>query len=556
MLLSSAYSGRGIVGYFTQGTVSDGTDFSPKRSANAYTGSWSRTPSFGQVDTYGCTGWKGKLYANTNYNIYKLSGPSASSATAIRGLSVTGCREMGTFQNCIVYSNADGANVGQNTLYFVALDAQGDQSYNSQMSLPLSYNGIITTNHPDYIGFLNNVTLTLLKVNYDASGHITGHSGVASTHTLSGGYPDNSYNGTGGFYDVYTGTLGINRWNDGSHAVQVWSGPSVTANNLTQTLSGNFSFQTYHNTNQETQSIGMGADPWTGRIMHCYHGDGKIVYNDTGMSGYPVETFSTVDVFNPGIRPLQISAGQVNVNDLQLSRTSANVTGTGSGGLFVSPQGHRVFLYDAADVYQHNLSTDHDVSTLTYTSNYTTNYGNRALSFSSDGVYMFTVDETPHVLHKYELSTPWNVSSASYVSATTIPKAGNEDYPHGVTWSPDGKKAVITWWENTSDLRLHSYNLTTGWDFNTATRTAAVQMSGNSIRDSAVSDDGTFMAWVQEGNANTLYVQELTTAWDVSTATNYATYPSFSGLTSLNGIHIGGKYLYLSGNSTLEQYSL
>jgi hypothetical protein len=423
------------------------------------------------------------------------------------------------------------------------------------MSLPFSYNGIITTNHPDYIGFLKNVTLTLLKVNYDASGYITGHSGVASTHTLSGGYPDNSYNGTGGFYDVYTGTLGINRWNDGSYAVQVWSGPSVTANNLTQTLSGNFNFQTYQNTNQNNQSIGMGADPWTGRTMYCYHGNGAMIYNNNGMSGYPVETFSLVDVFNPGVRPPQISAGQVNLSDLQSSRTSASVTGTGSGGLFVSPQGHRVYAYDASSVYQHDLSTVHDISTISYSQSYQPGNGNRALSFSSDGVYMFTVSEVPHTLHKYELSTPWDISSASYISTETIPKAGNEDYPHSVTWSPDGRKAVITWWENSSDKRLHSYNLTTGWDFSTATRIAAVQMSGSSIRDAAVSDDGTFMAWAS-ANGSTLYVQEFTTAWDVSTATNYVSTTSFSGIPNPNGIHIAGPYLYLSGGPTLEQYSI
>ena len=554
MLLSSAYSGRGLVGYFTQGTVSDGLDFSPKRSANAYTGTWSRTPSFGQTNTYGCTGWKGKLYSNSNNNIYKISGPTATSSTSMQGIGVTGCREMGTFQNCIVYSNVNGSNVNQNTLRFVALDAQGDRSFNSQMSLPFYYNGIITTNHPDYIGFLNNTTLTLLKVNYNANGHIIGHSGVASTHTLSGGYPDNAYNGTSGYYDVYTGTLGLNRWNDGSYAVQVWSGPSTTYSNITQTLSGNFAFQTYFDTNQYSQSIGGGADPWTGRIMHCYHGDGKIVYNDTGMSGYPAETFSTVDIFNPGIRPPQISAGQVNLSALQSSRTSANVTGTGSGGLFVSPQGHRVYTYDGSTVYQHDLSTDHDVSTISQTQSYSPS-GNRALSFSSDGVYMFTVSEVPHTLIKHELSTPWDISSASYISTEIIPKAGNEDYPHSVTWSPDGKKAVITWWENSSDKRLHSYNLTTGWDFSTATRIAAVQMNGSSIRDATVSDDGTFMAWAS-ASGSTLYVQEFTTPWDVSTATNYLTTNNFTGISNPDGIHIGGQYLYISGGLTLEKYSI
>src|SRR5690554_2822697 len=58
------------------------------------------------------------------------------------------------------------------------------------------------------------------------------------------------------------------------------------------------------------------------------------------------------------------------------------------------------------------------------------------VAFSPDGTKMFVIGNDSDSVHRYYLSTPWDVTSASFVSSFSV--ADKETNPFGFTLSPDG----------------------------------------------------------------------------------------------------------------------
>jgi hypothetical protein len=111
-------------------------------------------------------------------------------------------------------------------------------------------------------------------------------------------------------------------------------------------------------------------------------------------------------------------------------------------GISITSDGAKMYCQDlSGHVYQYTLSTPFDVSTASYASKTkdvsaqsTTSY---ALAMSSYGTTMFVGDASTQYIYQYTLSTPYDVSTASYASKSYIPKAGNGVF--GMCISPDGK---------------------------------------------------------------------------------------------------------------------
>lgn len=288
--------------------------------------SWNITSfSSSPGNTYGCTGWKGNFYSFVNGYINKLTSATGGYSTIA---NITSCREAGTIRNSLVYSNIGSPNVSTSTLYYTNLTSGGDGAGNGSFSTPFTWDGIITTSHFNYLGFVYNTTLYLAKMNFDANGYVTGVASYTS-HSISGGDPDGSYNGTGGYYDANTGYLYINRWNSGSLSMQEFSGPTIQT--VDGSASGSFSFTQYKNCYDGRTSIGAGADPWTGRVMHCFHGDGNICYKNSAMSTYGSWTSSVTDPDAPP--PALIQTAVSSFSGAAPAWSSTNFTGRYFDGL-------------------------------------------------------------------------------------------------------------------------------------------------------------------------------------------------------------------------------
>jgi hypothetical protein len=151
-----------------------------------------------------------------------------------------------------------------------------------------------------------------------------------------------------------------------------------------------------------------------------------------------------------------------------------------------------------------------------------------ALTFSSDGTSMYAVGNTTHYVYQYNLSTAWDASTASYASKSFY--LGSQGTGcQGVTFSTDGTKMYMLN-RNLATMITYQYNLSTAWDVSTASYASKYYDSGSQDDNSYLSlfsTDGTKM-YVNGFTNKKIYQYNLSTAWDVSTAS----YASKSLLTS------------------------
>ena len=122
--------------------------------------------------------------------------------------------------------------------------------------------------------------------------------------------------------------------------------------------------------------------------------------------------------------------------------------------------GIKMYVVGSGDVvYQYSLSTAWNVDTASYDS-VSFYLGDedpnpRSMAFKPDGTKLFVISGTNDVVYKYSLSTPWNVSTASYDS--TSPYLGIQDLdPYGLAFKPDGTKMYTLGNENE---KIYQYSL-------------------------------------------------------------------------------------------------
>ena len=256
-----------------------------------------------------------------------------------------------------------------------------------------------------------------------------------------------------------------------------------------------------------------------------------------------------------------------NVSTATYASLSKSVTAQDAApwGIAFSSDGTKMFIVGttADTVYQYTLSTPWNVSTATYASlsilvsaQETSPSG---LAFSSDGTKMFIVGSGTDTVYQYTLSTPWNVSTATYASLSKSVTA-QDTAPRALAFSSDGTKMFIV---GSGTDTVYQYTLSTPWNVSTATYASlSILVSAQETSPSglAFSSDGTKMFIVGSGT-DTVYQYTLSTPWNVSTAT----YASLSILVSEQDISprdlafsSDGTKMFIVGttNGTVYQYTI
>ena len=118
--------------------------------------------------------------------------------------------------------------------------------------------------------------------------------------------------------------------------------------------------------------------------------------------------------------------------------------------LHLTDDGLRMFMFGDATqfVYQYTLSTAWDVSTATYDSKSKSltdiSSDGKSMAFSPDISKMYMMKDADDSVYQYTLSTPGDISTASYDSGLFF-HAGDEDTePTGITFSKDGAQMYVT----------------------------------------------------------------------------------------------------------------
>ena len=128
-------------------------------------------------------------------------------------------------------------------------------------------------------------------------------------------------------------------------------------------------------------------------------------------------------------------------------KTNDLIATTALGGnpraLKFNPDGTKMFIlnFTGKQVEEYALSTAYDPATKSSSTNYSVSDSGDALQgmgFSSDGTKMFIVSSIDNNIHEYNLSTGFDVSTASYVGYYEVPGAGIAI--SGMAFNSDGSK--------------------------------------------------------------------------------------------------------------------
>jgi len=272
---------------------------------------------------------------------------------------------------------------------------------------------------------------------------------------------------------------------------------------------------------------------------------------------------------------LLLSGGVANIYDLANASysnksldVSAQITGSmGLKGITFNSAGTSFYILtgDAGvstndAVYQYTLTTAFDLSTGSYASK-TLNVGTRettptALAFNTDGTKLFILGYNDDLVETWNLSTGYDISTASYASET-FNISSQEDFARHINFNNDGTKMYVT---GNGSSRVQEYVLGTAFNVTTASFTdnfnPTVQASAPFI--TLFNNDGTKM-YIQNSDG-VFYQYTLSTAFDVSTGS----YDSISFTTTEGGGYQGafiassGLNLYSASSDTdrIYQYSI
>ena len=180
-------------------------------------------------------------------------------------------------------------------------------------------------------------------------------------------------------------------------------------------------------------------------------------------------------------------------------------------------------------VYQYSLNTAWDISTASY-ANKTFNVGSQSsltegIQFKTDGTSFYVIDRDDDAIYQYDLSTAWDISTASY-SNKSMSFTSQEGASFGMVFKSDGTKVYVVGSINDT---VYQYSLSTAWDVSTGSyESKSFSVSSQmSIPHAMFFNPNGNKVWVIGSSNRRVYQYSLSTAWDISTAS----YDSISFLT-------------------------
>jgi len=229
---------------------------------------------------------------------------------------------------------------------------------------------------------------------------------------------------------------------------------------------------------------------------------------------------------------LEVTGGTIGYDIIGASYDSVSFSisaqDTNPHGIFFKPDGLKMYIlgFDGDDINEYSLSTAWDITTASFVQSFSVSTQEAtplSFFFKPDGTKMYVTGYTGDDVNEYNLSTAWDVSTASFVQNFSV--ATQETVPEGLSFKSDGTKMYVL--GSTSDS-IHEYNLSTAWDVSTASYVQgfSVATQDTNPTDLFFKSDG-LKFYIIGFNGDDINEYSLSTAWDVSTA-SYAQNFSFA----------------------------
>lgn len=247
---------------------------------------------------------------------------------------------------------------------------------------------------------------------------------------------------------------------------------------------------------------------------------GWVYFNSDGTKLY-TEAISNLLQWNLSTAwDISTASPDISENVMFLSWREANV-----GSIQLKPDGTKIYIAGKTgdDVNEYNLSTPFDLSTATYVQNFSFSSQDTAVSgifFKSDGTKLYMCGTSSDTFSMYDLSTAWDVSTASVSIAQRGPlENGAGLQPEGLFYKPDG---TVLYYVSSSTDTVYQHNLSTAWDLpagGNADASFSISANQNVPYNLFFKSDGSIM-YITGNSGDDIDVYNLSTAWDISTASH------------------------------------
>lgn len=288
-------------------------------------------------------------------------------------------------------------------------------------------------------------------------------------------------------------------------------------------------------------------------------GDGQVEVSFTAPSdvgGAAITAYNVVA--NDGSRASGFSASSYTGDSF-----STNSQDTAPVDIKFKSDGSRMFILGIQNrsVYEYELSAPYDVTTATYTDAFsvaTQATGGYGLFFKSDGMSFYISDLDSETIYQYNCSTAWDISTASYASKSFSVSSQSTD-PRGLWFKPDGTKMYVGP-SGTTDA-IFQYSLSTAWDVSTASYDSVsldVTEQESFITAIGINSDGTKLYVI--GNTDAVYEYLLPTAYVLTDGVYTGGNINISSQeTTANGLAFNGSenkfYINGLGSDTVFEYN-
>jgi DNA-binding beta-propeller fold protein YncE len=250
------------------------------------------------------------------------------------------------------------------------------------------------------------------------------------------------------------------------------------------------------------------------------------------------------------------------VSNASYDSVSLSIAGqeTQGQGLSFKTDGTKMYVIgtNGDDVNEYNLSTAWNISTASYSQNFSVSaqeINPSDITFKTDGTEMYIVGSNGDEVNQFTLSTAWDISTASYTGTFSV--ATQETSPSGIFFKSDGTRMYITGYAGDD---VNEYNLSTAWNISTASFVQLFSVAAQEANPQSLSfsSDGTKMFVLGENGLDVNFYS-LSTAWNISTASFSSAFALTAGEVAVRGLAFSNDgykmYILDENDDTIRQYS-
>ena len=221
-------------------------------------------------------------------------------------------------------------------------------------------------------------------------------------------------------------------------------------------------------------------------------------------------------------------------------------------GVFFKPDGTKMYVAGDSgnDIGEYDLSSAWDISTASFLQRLALvgqDLNPRGLFFKPDGTKLYFVGDQNNDINEYDLSSAWDISSATFVQDFSVAAEGTN--PEGIFFKPDGTKMYVV---DSGPDDINEYDLSSAWDISTASYLQNFSALSQATNPQAVffKPDGTKMYVVGAGSTS-VSEYDLSSAWDISSASHVQNFSVKAQDTDPTGLFFkpDGAKMYVAGNN-------